>query len=71
MHLSALLNNDNFDDETFTKYEEEEEEEEEKRSTPDGDGTALFLSRVVGLSEASSIFVGFVAPKQRPERIVG
>jgi|TARA_B100000497_G_scaffold119654_1_gene147237 hypothetical protein len=70
MHLSALLNNDNFDDETFTKYEEEEEEEE-KRSTPDGDGTALFLSRVVGLSEASSIFVGFVAPKQRPERIVG
>jgi hypothetical protein len=70
MHLSALLNNDNFDDETFTKYEEEEEEEE-KRSTPDGDGTALFLSRVVGLSEASSIFVGFVAPKQRPERIIG
>ena len=70
MHLSALLNNDKFDDETFTKYEEEEEEEE-KRSTPDGDGTALFLSRVVGLSEASCIFVGFVAPKQRPERIVG
>jgi|TARA_B110000003_G_C16229706_1_gene370702 hypothetical protein len=70
MHLSALLNNDNFDDETFTKYEEEEEEEE-KRSTPDGDGTALFLSRVVGLSEASCIFVGFVAPKQRPERIIG